>query len=412
MAPMQRLTKLFQDRFLFPKITDEELKAHLKTIQEQLPVPVIWLLGKTQSGKTSLIRGLTQNSRSEIGDGIRPCTQSAVLYDFPMEENCFVRFLDTRGIGESGYDPKEEMNLYKTQAHLLLVVVKAMDHAQEHVIQPLKTIAKEHPEWPILVVQTCLHEGYINPNTPHYMPYPFEQEPWSPQLPRDLVRSLLKQREMFQGLKARFVPVDFTLPEDGFVPQFYGLDPLWAAIETALPLGLRAMIQTAPHYRKDFFDLYNRSAHNHIVAYSLAAGGSGLVPVPFVSVPLVMSITLKMFQTLASIYQRELNVQQFAEIVGTLGLGMVLNLGGRELAKIIPGVGSAVSGIYSAATTYALGKTLCAYFSYYTEDSLPDKSVFQELYQKQFEEGRELLKRYLLPWHPEKMDRSQEQSTE
>ncbi|MDX1408802.1 MAG: hypothetical protein R3330_11730, partial [Saprospiraceae bacterium] len=41
---------------LTPRISDEELRERLDAARQQLPIPVIWLLGKSQSGKTSIIR--------------------------------------------------------------------------------------------------------------------------------------------------------------------------------------------------------------------------------------------------------------------------------------------------------------------------------------------------------------------
>ena len=83
--------------------------------RRQLPVPVFWLLGKTQSGKTSLIRVLTRSPAAEIGGGFKACTRTARIYDFPNESECFLRFLDTRGLGEASYDPGEDIALFEKQ---------------------------------------------------------------------------------------------------------------------------------------------------------------------------------------------------------------------------------------------------------------------------------------------------------
>ena len=67
--------------------------------------PVVWLLGKVQSGKTSIIREPTQSSDAEIGSGFRACTKTARVFDFPSEAP-IIRFLDTRGLGEVAYDTR------------------------------------------------------------------------------------------------------------------------------------------------------------------------------------------------------------------------------------------------------------------------------------------------------------------
>jgi uncharacterized protein (DUF697 family) len=383
-------------RLMAPTVDETALNERLHELKAKLPVPVFWLLGKTQSGKTSLIRALTRNSRAEIGSGIRPCTRTARVYDFPTEEDCLLRFLDTRGLGEVDYSPDEDLKQFQDQAHLLIVVLKAMDHAQQPVMEALQKIHKVRPGWPVLVVQTCLHEGYPALSHPHARPYPYGETPLPPSVPQDLARSLLKQREMFADAKieATFVPVDLTLPEDGFEPADYGLEALWTAIEEMLPLGLRGILEQLEEARKSLRDLQYRAAHPHIVSYALAAGAAAGVPVPMVDIPLLLGIQAKMFHTIASIYHQEMNTHRMKEILSTLGIGYLGRLGGREMLKFIPGF-SAIAAVYAGACTYAMGLTLCAFFSRSREGVLPDKAEFQKIYDEHFHEGREKLHTYL-----------------
>jgi uncharacterized protein (DUF697 family) len=215
-------------------------------------------------------------------------------------------------------------------------------------------------------------------------------------LPQDLIRSLLRQRSLFDNLShphLQFIAADFTLPEDGYTPSDYGIDALWEAIERALPMGLRGMI--ADTHREQLCDVYSEAAHPHIIAYAVLAGGAGAVPIPLVGTPLVLSVQAKMCHTIASIYGQEMNARRFAEIGSTLGISYALGLGGRELIKLIPVYGSIVTSVYTAAVTYALGKTLSAYFSYALDGSLPEQAVFEEIYQTELKRGREMLGDYL-----------------
>jgi uncharacterized protein (DUF697 family) len=227
------------------------------------------------------------------------------------------------------------------------------------------------------------------------LPYPFATLPYPPQVNPDLSRSLAAQRELFRNYNARFVPVDFTLPEDGYNVEHYGLDELWSAIEDALPLGLRGMLQEQKDVRQPLRDMFFHTAHPHILSYAIAAGASAAVPVPLVDVPLVLSIQAKLFHTLASIYHQPMNRRLMAEIAGAMGVGYLIRLGGRELLKFIPGFGSVVSGLYAAASTYALGCTLCTYFSRVQHGDVPDAKFLRKLYAEQMEEGRKRLGPYL-----------------
>ncbi|QGJ68559.1 G domain-containing protein [Planctomycetales bacterium 10988] len=381
------------ENIVSPKLDEEELNEHLQEIRQKLPVPVFWLLGKTQSGKTSIVRGLTGSTEAEVGNGFRPCTKTSRLYPFPDEEKPFLQFLDTRGIGEVDYDPSEDMQQFQNRAHLIMVVVKALDHAQQSVVEPLRAIVKKNPSWPIIIVQTCLHEGYPDPTQEHPEPDPFGDTD-SKAIPDNLRRSLQKQRELFEEFEARFVPVDFTLPEDGYAKTFYGLDRLWETIEGVLPLGLRAILEQ-PEIRSPYDELIRETAEPHIIAYAIAAGGAGAWPIPFVGTPLFLAIQAKMFHSIASLYNQEVSKELITEMSSALGVSFLFRLGGRELLKFVPGFGSAVSALYSAATTYALGKTLCYYFAYMQKGMRPDSALFRQIMEEQYKEGREKLGEYL-----------------
>ena len=206
------------DAVFSPKVSAEKIESQLRQAQAELPTPVIWLLGKAQSGKTSIIRAMTGSTNAEIGNGFQPCTRTANLFSFPTEASCLLRFLDTRGLGEAGYDPTEDLDYCQKQSHLVMVVIKAMDHAQKPVLDVLESVRKKRPGWPVIVVQTTLHEGYDVPNAPHVLPFPFDSEPWSASIPSGLVRSLKHQRKDFAKFCKRFAVVDLTLPEPAKSP--------------------------------------------------------------------------------------------------------------------------------------------------------------------------------------------------
>src|SRR5208282_377568 len=173
----------------------QERLAHLR---QRVPVPLFWLLGKTQSGKTTLIKYLTGAEEAEIGQGFRPCTRFSRLYQFPTPEAPLLSFLDTRGIDEPGYDPREDLDRFNAEAHVVVVTVKALDHAQQNILTHLKTIRQAQPHRPVVLVLTCLHEAY--PQQQHPEPYPYDGEPTSQNVPDDLARSLAEQRTRFEGL--------------------------------------------------------------------------------------------------------------------------------------------------------------------------------------------------------------------
>lgn len=385
-----------REALLSPRVDDKALDAALREARARQPLPVLWLIGKAQAGKTSIIRALTGSEAAEIGNGFQPCTRTARFYDFPAEASV-VRFLDTRGLGEVAYDPAEDMHYCESQAHLVLGVMKATDIHQDAVFEALRAVRRRHPEWPALIAQTGLHEAYP-PGGEHLLPYPYDREPWPPQVPHDLARALRAQRDRLGALPGsapvRWVPIDLTLPEDGYEPGNYGLDALWAAIETVSALGLQALLRGDAGIR----DVYDRAAHPHIVGHALAAAGVGALPlVDLVGVPAVQA---KLLHSLAALYGQAWNRRMASEFLGLLGagigMGYVARTVGRELIKFVPGWGQTVGAMWGAsasgATTYALGKAAAYYFASRRRHGPVDAEALRRIYAEALANGASLLK--------------------
>lgn len=379
-----------------PAVADEALADALRAAGSRLPVPVVWLLGKTGAGKTSIIRALTGSTAAEIGNGFQPCTRSARLYDFPAEMPV-VRFLDTRGLGEVAYDPDEDIRFGESQAHLVLVVMKVADQRQDAVTAVLEAVRARHPEWPVLVVQTGLHELYP-PGSGHLLPYPYGRDPLPGTVPVDLRRALGAQRARLPVLAGTapvdWVAVDLTLPEDGLVPVDYGIEALWAAVERVSTLGLQASLQGDPQVT----DLYARTAHQHIVGYALAAAGLGAVPL--VDLVGVTAVQAKLLHGLAALYGQRWESRTTSELLGLLGAGVTTGIVarwlGRGVVKLIPVFGQTVGAVWGAgssgATTYALGKA-AVYFLVRRQRKLPvDASALRRAYADGLARGGQLIR--------------------
>lgn len=327
--------------------------------------PVVWLLGKVQSGKTSLIRAMTGCSAAEIGNGFRACTQTAKIFDFPQEAP-LVRFLDTRGLGEVGYDAADDLAVCERQAHLVVATMRALDPQQEAIVDVVRAIRRRHPDWPIIVAQTTLHEGYPS-GADHVRPYPFqERDPaalTAAGVAPDLVRSLMLQRTLFENVPGKgaivFVPLDFTLPGDGWEPADYGYE---AFIESLQEVAPAAVVASVRNLHGDSADRLASRAHPHILGYATASGAADLWPVA--GVALVPIIQTKLIHTLGAIYGVVWDRRALTEFAGALGATTLLRVasgfGARELAKLVPvygqTAGAAAAAAMSFATTYALGK--------------------------------------------------------
>ncbi|GEO36030.1 kinase [Skermanella aerolata] len=327
--------------------------------------PVIWLLGMVGTGKSSIVGTLTGSTEAEVGTGYRPCTATARVYEFPPEAPV-IRFLDTRGLGEVAYDPSEDLALCESQAHLVLAVVKAVGPVPPAVLEALVQVRRRHPDWPVVVAQTTLHDAY--PGKPHPLPYPFLG---GMRIGGDaLDRSLAAQRAAFKALPGSgavsFVPIDFTQAGDGLEPEDYGVDALWSALEAASTNGVVSMARRS---LKDAGGPGAGRALSHVWGYAATAGAIDTLPVAgALAVPVVQG---KMLHSLAGILGVTWTRTTLAEFSGCLGAGALLRFGAqfgvRQLVKLVPGygtlIGGAAAGIASFATTYGLGHAAVLYLT-------------------------------------------------
>jgi uncharacterized protein (DUF697 family)/predicted GTPase len=367
-----------------------ELQRHLEDLKKRTPVPVFWLFGKTQTGKTSIIKFLTGADEAEIGQGFRPCTRFSRQYEFPNTEAPLLTFLDTRGVDEPGYDATEDLARFDELAHVVVVTTKVLDHAQENVLRNLREIRRTKPDRPIILAVTCLHEAY--PQQQHILPY--EAIRWdtttkiNPELtpvepPENLKLSLDEQRRRFEGLFDHFVPVDLTKLEEGYNEPNFGGAHLKETLLQSLPRAYRQTLITLDQATHELSDLYARHAMPHIIAYASMAATAGAIPIPFLDLLIIPGIQTHMIYDLARFYGQPMTGRSFLELASTLGLGMLVRQATRELAKVIPVVGSVLNAALAGASTVALGKAFCYYYSKVLHGQVPQPEDIKHYYKEQ-----------------------------
>jgi uncharacterized protein (DUF697 family)/predicted GTPase len=370
---------------------DEEFLAQRAKLLASAPIPHLWLFGKTGSGKTSIVRYLTGAADAIIGPGFRPQTQSARLFSFPDEELPIVRFLDTRGLGEANYDPAADLAQFDESAHLMIVTVRATDHAADEVIRPLRQLRNDDPQRPVLLAITCLHDAY--PGEQHADPDPFgnEAKPLPASLPENLRRSIEAQYQRFDGLFDRAVPIDLTPPDEGFAQSEYGGARLKQAILDMLPTAYRHTLLQMEKLREQMGEMYERRTSPIILAHSgLAASAAAAVPLPWVDLPVVMAIQSHMIHRLAKVNQQRIDAATVAQVSVAVGGRIALRMGIRELLKFIPWVGSAINATAAFALTYATGWAWNWYFLQIKQGYVPTDEQLRQVYREQLESGAKL----------------------
>lgn len=370
--------------------TPPNLEEELSVLKSQIPAPVIWMFGKTQSGKTSIIRYLTGAEDAAIGNGFQPCTRSSREYPFPTAELPVVRFLDTRGVEEPGYDPAEDIAAFDAQAHVVLVTVRLMDFAHGNLRASLKKIRNANPSRPVVLVLSCLHEA--DPTSQHPQPYPFDPlaaktghtPAMTEAVSEPVARMISEQVKQFDHLVDRIVPLDLTRPEEGYTDTEYGGPALKMVLLDSLPGAYRETMRRVSDLTKALADAHLRRAAPVIVKYSTLAATAGTIPIPFLDLLIIPGLQARMVTELAVLYGQPWTGTRFLEAAASMGLGLVARQAAREVVKFIPFVGSAAGAALAYASTYALGRAYCEYFEQVHHGHIPSNDAVKSLYRDQF----------------------------
>ncbi len=400
----------FKSWFGFGSLTDEQFERQREELLKKTPVPVIWLYGKTGSGKSSIVRYLTGATTAEIGNGFRPQTAASSQYDFPTSDQPIVKFLDTRGLGEVGYDAAEDLAAFDSQTHVIVVVARVMDHALAELIEPLKQVRAARPTRPVVLALTCLHEAY--PFEQHPDPDPFgsgrgsrvdglrsvtdtEAQPSSasslnPQpstLNLNLQRSLAEQQQRFKGLVDWIVPIDLTKPEEGFAQPEFGGRRLEEALIEVLPAACRQALLHLDDVRRSLADLTARQALPTIIKYSSLAATAAATPLPLLDIPAVMALQTRLIYVLADLYDQKMNIELLTKMAGAAAGQMALRFAVKAPLKLIPILGQTANAAMAFAYTFSLGKACCWYFGEVRHGHVPSSEDLNKVWGEQLEQA-------------------------
>ena len=355
--------------------------------------PVFYLVGRSGHGKSSSLNALAGRQVAQPGD-VRPTTLESELYTIPFEDSFATwRAIDSRGIFETTSPhggPRADVvellkkDIVEKKPDLILHVIAAKEvrnlandfAAYREIGRALETSLGIVP--PTLIVITNV-DALGNPRE-----WPPEHSPRKLGLIDESLRYLVND-----VLAIDPTPLDLNAPYKGValagkvhigvVPVCTLENDLWN-IET-----LRYFV--GEHLPKsailDFFQATRRKEQLRRLSQSITrrfasiAFGIGLSPVPVTDIIILSPLQLLLTAFIGGLSCRSFSRQTAMEFFTAAGLeipvGIGLRLLAQQLTKLVPLVGSLVSGAIAASGTYAIGKAAEVYF--FTGEVVPSLRV-------------------------------------
>lgn len=328
-------------------------------------IPVLWLLGKTGAGKSSLVQAMTGMGAVEIGNGFVPCTRTADAYDFPAGDPV-LRFLDTRGLGEAGYRPDADLASNGDASQMILVLSRLDDPVQGNVAEALAKVVRKKTDLPVVVLHSAADK----------VPDPAERRRIRP-----------ANQSLFEKAAKRDIP---WLELDLLTPSRADLQGLKQALATTLPSVALLMDRQKASDAEEAAFLSRRGT---VLRYAGMATASGAVPV--VGAATAPALQLALVTALANSYGLPWDRDRLIAFASALGTGVVggalIGILGRSLAGLIPVVGQTAVPVltagYGFASTYAVGRA-AAYWMYHTKAGRSvDEQVLRDRYLAAFSQA-------------------------
>ena len=387
--PIDQLTNTVLQWF---SVSDTQVAEILEKVRQELPTTEALLIGKPQTGKSAIIRGITGVSAEIVGQGFRPHTQNTQRYTYPAEDLPLLIFTDTVGLGDA-YQHTDtviaellaDLSENTGRAQVFIVTVKINDFATDSLLEITKQLRQKYPKIPCLLAVTCLHQLYP-PNTADHPPYPPDFE--------DINRAYQEIKETFKDLYDNSVLIDFTLEEDGYNPVFYGLEAFRDNLADLLPKAEANTIHQLldRETSNKLGNLYRDVARRYMLAFSVIAATLAAIPLPLATMPVLTALQVSMVGVLGKLYGQVLTPSQAGGVVSAIAGGFLAQAIGRELVKFIPGFGSVIAASWSAAYTWALGEGACVYFGDLMGGKKPDPKRIQRVMKEAFSAAQERFK--------------------
>ena len=366
--PESKLSKKVKDKLIMEL---EKLKAFALDARPAR----IAIVGRRGAGKSSLINAIFGEMRAEIGD-VKARTGMGKWHTYQSDSGN-LEILDTRGLGEA--DKPEEESLEKSAIEevkasiiekcpdVILFLCKAkevsarIDEDLSQLLELKETIQAEHDyDVPIIGVVTQVDE--LSPKSADKPPFDHPVKQKNIADATDVLSVKLRDKV---SNPVKVIPVCCYVEFEGNEIVYdirWNIDYLVDYLIEQLPNEAQMILARLSKKKSIQKKLARRIG-------SSIAGATGLVgvsPIPGADLPIVTGLQMMMVTTIARISGNKTDKRTVIKFFSALGLnvgaGFAFRQLARQLVKVIPVAGNAISGVVASAGTYALCEASIAYF--------------------------------------------------
>ena len=198
---------------------------------------------------------------------------------------------------------------------------------------------------------------------------------------------MAEQRQRFTGLVDHVVPIDLTMPDEGYAQPEFGGRRLEETLIALLPAACRQSLMHLDDVRKSLVDLTARQALPTIIRYSSLAATAAASPLPWVDIPAVMGLQTRLIYLLADLYDQKMDVELLTKIAGVAAGGLALRFAVKAPLKLIPVLGQTANAAMAFAYTFSLGKACCWYFGEVRKGSTPSPEDLNRVWGEQLQQA-------------------------